>query len=139
MRISKLLLLGMLTGAAVLGSCNRSAVAPQETFPVVATISAFTIDSDGIGVSVPVTFKIYEKYEFNGESDQVLESITFESDNDGYVEYRHEFFLRKDEHTRIIVDVSSPTHESVQYWTAYFSAVDSPAKRVEIGLVVFPK
>jgi len=139
MRIPKIIFICMLIWAAVLSNCNRSAVAPQETFPVTATISAFTVDSDGIAISVPVTFKIYGKNEFDLDSDQILESLTFQSDEDGYVEYRHEFFLRKDEHTRIIVDVSSPKHESVQYWTAYFSAVDSPAKRVEIGLVVVPK
>jgi len=124
---------------AIVSSCSRPAVAPQQIYPVIATISAFTVDSDGIAISVPVIFKIYDIDNLAKDSDQILESLTFQSDDDGYVEYRHEFFLQQDERSRIVVDVSSPKYESVQYWTAYFSAADAPAKRMEIGLVVFPK
>lgn len=131
--ISVLLLWAMIIG------CEKSPVVPQETFSVVATISAVTMDKEGIAISVPVTFMIYRDASSDLTPDKLEESLILKSDEEGYVEYRHEFFFQGDEQSSIIADVSSPDFESIQYWTAYFSINDTPAKRVEIVLEVVPK
>lgn len=131
--ISALLLWTMIIG------CEKSPMVPQETFSVVATISAVTMDKEGVAISVPVNFKIYSNASSDLTSDKLEESLVLKSDEDGYVEYRHEFFFQGDEQTSIIADVSGSDFESIQYWTAYFSINDTPARRVEIVLVVVPK
>jgi len=119
--------------------CGKSPVVPQETFAVVATISAVTMDREGVAISVPVNFQIYSEASSDLTYDKLEESLVLKSDEDGYVEYRHEFFFQGDEQTFIVADVSGPDFESIQYWTAYFSIDDTPAKRVEIVLEVIAK
>lgn len=119
--------------------CEKSPMAPQETFSVVATISAKTLDTKGIAISVPVNFKIFRDASSDLMSNDFEERLVLQSDEDGYVEYHHEFSFQGDDLSSIIVDVSDSEFESIQYWTAYFSIDDTPAKRIELVLEVMPK
>ena len=139
MRKLQIIFISALVFWVTIMGCEKSPMVPQEVFSVVATISAVTLDREGIAISVPVNFKIYRDASSDLTSGENEESLTLESDEDGYVEYRHEFFFQGLEQSSIIVDVSSSDFESIQYWTAYFSINDTPAKRIEIVLVVVPK
>jgi hypothetical protein len=119
--------------------CEKSPLVPSESFPVVATISAVTMDRAGSPVSVPVKFNIVRNASPDRTAEKFGESLVLQSDEDGNVEFRHEFVFQGDEQSAIIADVSSPEYESLQYWTAYFSIDDTPAKQVEITFVVVPQ
>jgi len=119
--------------------CEKSPTVPQETFSVVASISVITLDTNSIALSVPVNFKIFRDASSELMSNDFEENFVLKSDEEGYVEYRHEFFFQEDDLSSIIVDVSDSEFESIQYWTAYFSIDDTPAKQVELVLEVIPR
>jgi hypothetical protein len=119
--------------------CEKLPMVPQESFPVAVTISAVTLDTKGAAISVPVHFNIYRDVSLDFTSGKNENSIILKSDEEGNVEYCHEFFFRGEEISSIVVDVSSPKFESLQYWTAYFSIDDTPAKHVDLILEVVPR
>ncbi len=116
--------------------CDRNVISPVEEFAVQGTMTVSTVDLSGNPVQAPVSFKISREGTSGTVQETFPEVSTVYSDFDGHATLSRTFHLKSGESFSIIADVSSETHESLTYWTAYFRSTDAPAKEVEVQLSV---
>jgi hypothetical protein len=119
--------------------CDRNVSGPPEEYPVQGTVVVNLVDFSGMPVQAPVSFKI--KYQGTSQSapETGSEELMVLSDVAGQAKISRTFHLKVDEVFTIIADVSCESHESLNYWTAYFRSTDAPAREVAVQLTVLTK